>query len=556
MNDDLLRTKWALTDALLGCPKFGTKSGRDDVLSNVQAVRDRANRKDDDRSDALSIVQACIDLPGGIDKLIDALAFFERETKHWPEVLQAADELKAQLDALQKPQPKIEPISSLREQNLQSNEPKFALVIGVSRYANGVGAGLKLAPEQFTHLQCAASDAAALRDFLDKNAHYDVDALIDEEATLAGIMRGLDELRKKCCAPGVSNPTALVYFAGHGAQDDGRSYLVPYDARRDRLFATALWSRTLDCALDELRTDRLALFLDACHAEAIGMPDQRSAEALRFDPNSIVRPSGRFVVASCMAGQKSYEEAEVGHGVFTRHLLELLRCEDPQALPEEIELLALYSALKNKVTSTVKKRFNNAQQEPFASFQKKTQVVLAINEPLRRRLREQRLKYVDACAVILQESSHPRAIKVVAVLQAYCATGLRPLAFNEFFKLFDAVARDTDPNVKTDLEYDCTLLLRTFDTAAEKVARQGHKSQYRPCRSSGQVRPHRPRIARLSHGRLSRRRSPAKRKRFHPTPCSRASKSGVSMRPTRLTCSRKSSPTTSSSVKREKYCSC
>ena len=65
----------------------------------------------------------------------------------------------------------------------------------------------------------------------------------------------------------------IVYFSGHGWTDgEGRHYLIPYDAEQDQLRATALLNREFSDYLDEIETNRLVVFLDACHAGAMIEP--------------------------------------------------------------------------------------------------------------------------------------------------------------------------------------------------------------------------------------------------------------------------------------------
>jgi hypothetical protein len=470
---------WALVNALLTCPKFKTEKDRDDVLSLMPRISGRVKRTGDNTSDALNIVQACVDIANGIDELLKQLKGFDGETIYFPEVETAAKNLKARLSPPEPPPPEPpSPPIALQQ------EPKFALVIGISNYPPHFDAEHKPLPQrQFTPLQCAANDAVELSKFLSETAHYSVEGtLIDEDATLAGIMHALDELCRKCQASGVSDPTLLIYFSGHGACDAaGRSYLVPYDAHRDRLFATALWSKTLDSALNELRTSRLAVFLDACHAEAIGAVDAeaigpartKDAGGVPFDPNSIapVTASGRFVVASCMAGQRSYEDDTAKHGIFTHHLLELLRCKDPDALPEEIELWDLYGVLKTKVMKTAQGRRPAIVQEPFANFQSSTGVVLAINEPLRENLLRRKLDYLQAlCALILPLASgqpprivHNRPRKIEDMLTTYCRKGVRRPGFDAFYAVFDENSRYTDPEDDATVEWECQSLIDKFE---------------------------------------------------------------------------------------------
>jgi caspase domain-containing protein/trypsin-like peptidase len=387
--------------------------------------------------------------------------------------------------------PPITPLSSPNPPR-----PPFALVIGITKYPPHFDADDKPLPEQqFTPLQGAANDAIELKKFLSEQAYSVDEPLIDEKATLAGIMNALDELRNKCKAPGVSNPTVLIYFSGHGACDvHGRSYLVPYDARRDRLFSTALWSNTLDAALNELGANRTIVFLDACHAEAIGTADGKDGESksLPFDLNSIVpaTTSGRFLVASCMAGEKSYEDAKARHGIFTGHLLELLRCKDPDALPEEIELWDLYGVLKTRVLQT------GANQEPFASFRGSTGVVVAVNEPLRKLRLQRKLRYLPVLGALILPSvrgqarriAHARPIAIIDMLKVYCSPRhlMRP-GFGAFYQYFDECAGNMDPEVSATIErrldkfdemgpevsanfeWECQRLLDTFDELDPKV---------------------------------------------------------------------------------------
>ena len=201
-------------------------------------------------------------------------------------------------------------------------EVTFALVIGISQYDSGVEPGLELKAEQFTNLAAARQDAEAVYAFWSKQPDCIVlKPLLDESATRAAILESIDDLRKRCHAPGVKNPIVQIFFSGHGwKDDDGRCYLVPHDAKRDQLFGTALWDRVLDVALNQLSGAKCVLFLDACHSGGIGEPYKKDLPWM-FDPHSVSGDT-RLVVASCGAGQRSYE---VGNrGLFTSHLLQLL----------------------------------------------------------------------------------------------------------------------------------------------------------------------------------------------------------------------------------------
>jgi uncharacterized caspase-like protein len=240
----------------------------------------------------------------------------------------------------------------------------FALVVGLSKYQFGVDPNQKMESYQFTNLEAAAQDAQAMHGFLTKEPGYVVaEPLLNERATRAGILHALDNLRKECQQPGVKDAVVQIFFSGHGARDDsGRSYLVPHDGKRDQLFATALWDKTLDAALREIPDARVVLFLDACDS-GVGTPQEKGGPGT-FDPRSLVgdkTAGGRFVLASCQPGQSSYEIKGDGEtrsrGIFASHLLELLgeeadRGDDDEggyAYPfrvTEIDLFDLFGVLK------------------------------------------------------------------------------------------------------------------------------------------------------------------------------------------------------------------
>jgi hypothetical protein len=477
MADDFVVEIWALADALVNCPKFKDPAGRRDILSTMRnAIFTRVAWSGDTKSESFSIVKACVDITDGIDELLAKLREYEGETRYWADVERAAENLRARLAP--PPPPVTLPATPLVVPQAwiigERQEPKFALVIGVSRYRDGAEANQELRPDQFTHLKFAANDAIELHKFLTEKAQYDTEnVLINEKATLSGIMHALDELRKKCLGSGVSDPTVLVYFSGHGARDaEGRSYLAPHDARRDDLFATALWCKTLNNALDELGTSRLAVFLDACHAGSIGVEAAKDVEVVRFDPQSIVpaTPSGRFVVASCMAGQRSYEDSEGQHGIFTRQLLDLLRCEEPQSLPEEIELWELYRALRTRVVQAAASAPLKYVQEPFASFKSKTDVVLAINEPLRQILLQLKLAYLQALRKLILRSAPEQEARIRQcrretenMLWWYCNKSRRRSGFDAFYEYFDVCWPNTDLGDNEKLEWQCQSLVDRFD---------------------------------------------------------------------------------------------
>src|ERR1041385_9173529 len=158
--------------------------------------------------------------------------------------------------------------------NVFFQQPAFALVIGISKYEQGVDlpeeGDVQLRPEQFPNLKLAAKDARDFADFLKKNGFLppNVRSLIDGEANLDSIKTEFNDLKERCIASGDEDPLVIIYFAGHGWVHGDEHYLVPWDAQRDKLYKPGLSNEEFSTLLGRLPTKKLAVFIDACHAGA------------------------------------------------------------------------------------------------------------------------------------------------------------------------------------------------------------------------------------------------------------------------------------------------
>jgi hypothetical protein len=128
---------------------------------------------------------------------------------------------------------------------------RLALVIGNSAYP--------AAP-----VRTAVADARALADRLER-AGFAVTILLDAEkrdmeTAIAGFADAL-----------AASDVALVFYAGHGIQVNGRNYLVPVDARLAGETRLRLEAIELDALFDAMREPRRGarlVILDACHRAA------------------------------------------------------------------------------------------------------------------------------------------------------------------------------------------------------------------------------------------------------------------------------------------------
>lgn len=323
----------------------------------------------------------------------------------------------------------------------------WALVIGISKYKHGIEKGQDLGDKGFPNLKVADKDAKDFADFLRIHNGYLSNAVIElknETADATSIKKAFSELRKNCKDPASPNPLVIVYFAGHGwCDDEGQRYLVPYDGERDDLRATALSNKDFSDLLGELKTDRLVVFLDACRSGGVSIEGSRGGDQYSYE-GVIGAGKGRYLIASCMPGQLSYE-LEGENGIFTKHLLELLKGEtddiaDPKITPSNLE-----EPLRMRVQKTAHDRFNGAKQEVAASVSGGGGIVLAINRKLvEKKAREdaaaddRRREFLKrVCDAIDDGGKREDMVDIVQSLRRYVRTGDKEPGQDTFYVLFE-----------------------------------------------------------------------------------------------------------------------
>jgi hypothetical protein len=165
----------------------------------------------------------------------------------------------------------------------------------------------------------------------------------------------------------------LIAFSGHGIVIDKTSYFCPKDTDTDRLDATLISLDRLYACLKACPAARKVLLVDACRNKlkrnlAKGIEDKTSAKGFSKSLEEL-RPQGRgiYMLSSCQEGQQSYEDPDLGHGVFMHFLLQGL---DGKATPRgdgRITMKELYDYVHHNVSDHVHKKFNNPQTPVFQS---------------------------------------------------------------------------------------------------------------------------------------------------------------------------------------------
>jgi len=230
-----------------------------------------------------------------------------------------------------------------------------ALLIGVAHY------------QKISSLPAAilndVNDVAATLSSPDYCAYApaNVVTLLDENATRAAILNGLDEL----AARAGSDDTACIFFSGHGGVvgDPGNedSVFASVDSDLADIENTSISSGVLAAALSRIKAKRLLVFIDACHAGGAAISKSLSdgkGHNLKsgYSPNTFAKlavGSGRALMASCRAD----EESAVFHGarnsVFTTALLAGLRGAADKSASGFIKVFDLFNYISEEVPKLI-----------------------------------------------------------------------------------------------------------------------------------------------------------------------------------------------------------
>ncbi len=273
---------------------------------------------------------------------------------------------------------------------------KIALIVGCAKYA-------KTLPLDYT-----TNDATALADFLIRKWGFkteDVHLLVDGASdsaflpTRGNLLDQIDWLVSRAN----ENSDVVVFFSGHGIIQDDENYLVPVDANPKRIQEDCIASTKKIVNALEIRNPRRALiFLDACRnfgkgsATAQG-PNPANSRIGRMElVANLSRTPGRRIpyrrtftcaaplpavtnlarFSSCRPTEKSLEDPDLQHGVFSYYLLKGLNGERKAAEENtgEITFDSLSTFVQQSVYQYVRQR--GGSQTPMGNATSGSRLVL------------------------------------------------------------------------------------------------------------------------------------------------------------------------------------
>ena len=230
---------------------------------------------------------------------------------------------------------------------------KWAVLIGINQYHESLG-----------ELRFCLNDARLMEETLlspvcgfepENVLSLTEDSPPDRQPTFGNIHSWLGSWLAKPAA----NDTLLLYFAGHGREQDGSTLLAPVDSTLETLHVTGIPIHVIHGLLQRCKARRKALVLDACHS---GAGRDVAAVAPEFQ-TELQRAHGIYTLASCGADQVSHEWREKEHGAFTYFLADAIRSSCPADADGTVTLDRVYQCTHRSVTDWASSR--RLRQEPL-----------------------------------------------------------------------------------------------------------------------------------------------------------------------------------------------
>ena len=279
--------------------------------------------------------------------------------------------------------------------HLVQNQNAYALVIGIGAYQN----------ENISPLNFTRADAQGFYDLLTDPQRVgfpkqNVRLLLDGEATRTRILNSFYEWLFEEVT-GEKDSTVMIFFAGHGGEEldkcDRKSgkkicYYLPWDANKRDLASTGISETDFTRLVDTLQSQRVVMFLDACHSGGLadGARDITLAGP-KYEYSQLARGEGRAVIAASQREQLSWEDPQLQHGIFTYHLLEALRGKADANGDGFVSIREVEAYLEKEVPRSAR-RLGKAVQEPFFATKLTRDILLTVDLARVRELDEERQK--------------------------------------------------------------------------------------------------------------------------------------------------------------------
>jgi uncharacterized caspase-like protein len=332
--------------------------------------------------------------------------------------------------------------------NTVRNDNAYALIIGISQYQS----------ENIRKLNYTHADAQAFHDLLidPERAGFQKDnvrLLLDANATRNQILKSINQWLFSRVSP---DSTVMIFFAGHGGEEQdkcdpetGRKayYFLPWDADPEDMATTSVSQTDFQRLLRTLRSQRMVIFLDACHSSGVARPGSRDL-AMVPSPKyeAFAEGEGRVVIAAAKPEQCSWEDQKLQHGIFTYHLLEALRGKADINGDGYVSIQEVVAYLQREVPRTVKLLGKEPQDPTFICESLTRDILLTVDAG---RVKQHALEQSAAEQQRLKEKQ-ARRLKLVEMRER---SELPPKEFTEAMLMNEKAKDEFTPTEKLLQQY-------------------------------------------------------------------------------------------------------
>jgi uncharacterized caspase-like protein len=200
---------------------------------------------------------------------------------------------------------------------------KIALLVGVNDYEG----------DEWSDLRYTLNDVNMLADALEKQGWTVLKMTTNTTRTSANYPSA-ENIRKRIrslAATMTAEDLFMFYFSGHGFTRQGSAYLATPEADGTDLNRTNLPVTDLITLSSRLASERKVFMIDACRNAAdkalvvkkadIEDTEKMSDTMMKALSAISTKVRGAAVITSCREGQTSIEDARLGHGLFTYHVI-------------------------------------------------------------------------------------------------------------------------------------------------------------------------------------------------------------------------------------------
>jgi helicase len=255
----------------------------------------------------------------------------------------------------------------------QTSSRFHGLFIGVNRYASA----------DINNLASAVRDATALHALFLDNLSGDCQLVTDSDATLSRLRSELRELQTTSSEDDV----VVVAFSGHGSNTHE---IITYDSDVYDLPGTTLPLDEFTELVSGIPAKHLLVVLDCCFSGGAGSKVLQAPAVPRGGSNGLplsteallsrMAGTGRLILTASTADQPAWEDARLGHGFLTYHLLHAFLGPEAIAHGGRISLYDLLQYVTRQVTEGVS-GMQRARQEPTLRGQWDGEVIWPVFVP-------------------------------------------------------------------------------------------------------------------------------------------------------------------------------